>query len=53
MRASLLVAFVLDFAGIGLFGAVHTVSRVETRAEHFLLTLTVATAHGLDDIIKS
>ena len=49
---SLLVALVLDFAGVGLFGAVHTVHRVETGSEHFLLALAVATTHGLDDVIK-
>ena len=44
---------VFGFAGVGFFGAVDAVSRVETGAKHFLLALTVATTHGLDDIIQS
>ena len=48
-----LVVFVFLFAGVGLFGAVDTVGRVEAGAEHFLLTLAVATTHSLDDIIKA
>lgn len=50
--ASLLVAFMLDFAGVGFLGAVHTVSRVETWSEHFLLALAVTTTHGLDHVVK-
>jgi len=48
----LLAALVLDLAGISLLGAVDTVGRVETGAEHFLLSLTVAASHRLDDIVK-
>lgn len=50
--ASLLSTFMLDFAGVGFLGAMHTVSRVETWAEHFLLTLAVTSAHGFDHIVK-
>ena len=42
----------LSLTGVGLLGAVDTVGRMETRAEHLLLSLTVATAHRLDDIIQ-
>ena len=39
-------------AGVGFLGTVDTVGRVETRAKHFLLALTVATTHRLDDIVQ-
>ena len=48
----LLAALVLGLAGIGFLGTVDTVGRVKTGAEHFLLTLTVAATHCLDDIVK-
>ena len=41
----------LELAGVGLLGAMDTVVGMETWAEDFLLALTVATPHGLDDII--
>ena len=45
--------FVFLFAGVGFLGTVDAVGRVETWTEHFLLALTVATAHGLDYIVKA
>ena len=44
-------AFVFEFAGVGLLGAMDTVGGVETWTEDFLLALSVATPHGLDDIV--
>lgn len=48
----LLAALVLGLAGIGLLGTVDAVSCVEARAEQFLLSLAIATAHRLDDVVK-
>ena len=42
----------LGLAGVGFLGAMDAASRVETRAEHLLLPLTVATTHRLDNIIE-
>ena len=47
------VGFVFLFAGVGFLGTVDAVSGMETGAEHFLLALTVASAHGLDNIVKT
>ena len=41
----------LELAGVGLLGTMDTVGGVETWTEDFLLALTVATPHGLDDIV--
>ena len=42
----------LGLAGVGLFGAVYAVGRMETGAQHFLLALAVAATHRLDDVVK-
>ncbi len=52
-RLYIQIGFVFLFAGVSFLGAVDAVGRVEAGAEHFLLSLTVATAHSLDDIIKA
>lgn len=47
------VGFMFLFAGVGFLGTVDAVGSMESGAEHFLLALTVATTHGLDNIVKT
>lgn len=51
-RSIRLVALVLGLAGVGLLGDVDLAHRMEAGAQQFLLALTVAATHGLDDVVK-
>ena len=44
------VLFVLGLAGIGLFGSMDVVRRVEAGAQQFLLALAVASPHGFERV---